>query len=198
MTGALGLTLAAFVLALAACGDDDGSSAATAPPDPVPTDPAPSDRTDPTDLAPTDPAPTETEVSVTIEPQSPKPPPPPTLPGATNPAVPAETSGPPGTGPPQGVDDAASAAIEDLAGRIGVDRSAITVDTDERVTWRDGSLGCPQPGMAYTQALVPGRRLVLAGGGRTYAYHGTRTGPLTYCVMPHPNGTAPGDTGSDD
>lgn len=33
----------------------------------------------------------------------------------------------------------------------------------ESVTWPDGSLGCPAPGMMYTQALVPGFRVRLQG-----------------------------------
>ena len=34
------------------------------------------------------------------------------------------------------------------------------------VTWSDGSAGCPEPGMMYTQALVPGYRIVLQAGDR--------------------------------
>lgn len=37
-----------------------------------------------------------------------------------------------------------------------IDESKITVLSSERVTWNDGSLGCPMPGRCYTQALVPG------------------------------------------
>lgn len=89
------------------------------------------------------------------------------------------------------------AAIEDLAGRFGVEPASITVTADERVTWRDGSIGCPQPGVGYTQALVPGRRLILASGGETYAYHGARAGSLMYCESPDPNGAIPGGRGTD-
>ena len=35
----------------------------------------------------------------------------------------------------------------------------------EEVTWRDGSRGCAQPGMAYTQALIDGSRITLRAGG---------------------------------
>ena len=41
----------------------------------------------------------------------------------------------------------------------------VTVVSYEDVTWPDGALGCPEPGMSYTQALVPGARLVLEADG---------------------------------
>ena len=39
---------------------------------------------------------------------------------------------------------------------LGVDASEVEVVSVEEVTWRDGSRGCAQPGMAYTQALIDG------------------------------------------
>jgi hypothetical protein len=68
-------------------------------------------------------------------------------------------------------------ATADLASRLEVDSADIEVISVEEVTWRDGSLGCPEPGMFYTQALVDGTRIVLGAGGRSYHYHagGNRT-----------------------
>lgn len=57
----------------------------------------------------------------------------------------------------------------DLADR-GVDAAALTVVGSDAVTWPDGSLGCPEPGMAYTQALVEGMRVVVEVAGATYDY----------------------------
>ena len=62
-------------------------------------------------------------------------------------------------------------ARADLAARLG-SADAIVVVAVEDVTWRDGSLGCPQPGMSYTQALVDGYRIELSDGTTTYFYHG--------------------------
>jgi len=59
----------------------------------------------------------------------------------------------------------------DLAERLGVEPEEIEVVTAERVTWPDGSLGCPEPGMSYTQALVEGSRVVLGHDDRVYVYH---------------------------
>ncbi len=62
-------------------------------------------------------------------------------------------------------------ARADLANRLDVEESSVQVAVAESVTWSDGSLGCPQPGMFYTQALVDGSRVVLEHGGRFFAYH---------------------------
>ncbi|MFQ3662166.1 MAG: hypothetical protein SNJ69_07190 [Chloroflexaceae bacterium] len=77
-----------------------------------------------------------------------------------------------------------AAAIADLAQRTGADPGAITIVSAEAVTWNDGALGCPQPGMAYTQALVDGYRLILSLNGVTYAYHAAVRGDFFYCERP--------------
>jgi outer membrane lipoprotein SlyB len=61
-----------------------------------------------------------------------------------------------------------SAITADLAGR-GV-TEAFTVVKAVSITWRDGSLGCPEPGKMYTQALVPGAQIVVAVGATEYDY----------------------------
>jgi hypothetical protein len=71
------------------------------------------------------------------------------------------------------------AARADAARLTGLEPGAIEVVSAEPVTWRDGSLGCPQPGRLYTMALVPGYRVVLRVQGRQYDYHaGARGAPL--------------------
>ena len=37
-------------------------------------------------------------------------------------------------------------------------------------TWNDGSLGCPQPGELYTQALVDGFQVLLEVDGEEFDY----------------------------
>lgn len=66
---------------------------------------------------------------------------------------------------------AQDAAIADLAQRLGVAPEEVTVAFTEAVTWRDGSLGCSETGMMYTQALVEGSRIVLEAEGQRYEYH---------------------------
>jgi hypothetical protein len=75
-------------------------------------------------------------------------------------------------------------AIQDLANRLDVLSDEIKVIRAENVTWRDGSLGCPQKGMMYTQALISGTLVVLGSGGVEYEYHsGSGRDPL-YCAIP--------------
>jgi hypothetical protein len=65
------------------------------------------------------------------------------------------------------------AAMVDLASRLP-DDTLIGVIAAHELTWPDGSLGCPEPGMAYTQALVEGYRIELVAGTDAYEYHGAR------------------------
>ena len=69
----------------------------------------------------------------------------------------------------------------DLAARPEVEESSIEVLSAELMTWPDGSLGCPQPGMFYTQALVEGSRVLLRSGETTYPYHAGDNGEPFLC-----------------
>jgi hypothetical protein len=64
------------------------------------------------------------------------------------------------------------AAIADASERFGVPEAEVAVAGALRVVWSDGSLGCPEDGMMYTQALVPGYLLTLEIAGQRVAYHG--------------------------
>lgn len=72
-------------------------------------------------------------------------------------------------------------AKQDLAKRLSTESSQIELVSFQPVTWPDGSLGCPQPGMLYTQALVEGYRIQLRVAGRVYEYHGAGTGAPVLC-----------------
>lgn len=60
------------------------------------------------------------------------------------------------------------------------DAASLAVDAED-VTWSDGSIGCPRPGMMYTQALVPGWRLVVRDEARERTYHASRRGSWLQC-----------------
>lgn len=84
-------------------------------------------------------------------------------------AAPGEAGGEP---PPlTGEDQETQLAKADLAERLEIDVGDIEVVRREAVVWSDGSLGCPQPGRMYTQALVEGTYMELRAGGTIYAYH---------------------------
>jgi hypothetical protein len=74
--------------------------------------------------------------------------------------------------------------FEDLSERLGVEIEKIEVVKAEAVEWSDGSLGCPQPGQFYTQALVNGYWLILEVGAATYDYRASERGSFILCEQP--------------
>ncbi len=72
---------------------------------------------------------------------------------------------------PGGAETIVDLAKADLAQRLAVETSAITLVSYEEVVWSDSSLGCPQPGMAYLQVPKDGSLVVLEFESRTYDYH---------------------------
>lgn len=113
--------------------------------------------------------------------------PPPTTSAET--MVIAETD-PPSTepAPPDGgaVGTDEAQAIADLAARLGVDPAAITTVSVENVTWRDGSIGCPEDGVNYIQVLTDGVRVVLEFDGTSYQYHSGGGQGVFLCAKPEP------------
>ncbi|MFI5622464.1 hypothetical protein ACIA03_03270 [Nocardioides sp. NPDC051685] len=112
-----------------------------------------------------------------------------TDPGANVSDVPTSTT------PTPAEDPKVAAAIADLAKRQGVKTDEITVVSNDKVTWRDGSLGCPEPGKMYTMVLTDGVRVVLEAAGKTYEYHGGESGPVAFCE--NPQQPVPGKASSD-
>lgn len=84
---------------------------------------------------------------------------------------PFQTAGPmnPSGTPATPSADQLKAISVDLAGR-GV-TGELSVVKSVAITWSDGSLGCPEPGKFYTQALVPGMQVVVRVAGLQYDYH---------------------------
>lgn len=116
-----------------------------------------------------------------------------TPPATSPPAAPVPSTNPVTTGSPEDLrgDDPdlsplAAAAVADLVERTDGEPEDVTVTTFEQVTWPDGSLGCPEPGMSYTQALVEGWRLILSHGDILYAYHAGGDGDPFLCDNPLP------------
>ncbi len=107
--------------------------------------------------------------------------------------IPATTKAVPTTQPPAGEgdapvyetgDDPVAFAISDLAHRLGIDEDEVVFVEQVEVVWRDGSIGCPQPGMSYTQALVDGSRIVLEVDGDEYFYHQAASRAPFWCENP--------------
>ena len=69
----------------------------------------------------------------------------------------------------------------DAAQRAGVTLDQVKVLTVESVTWSDGSLGCPEPGMMYTQALARGYRVRVDAAGTLLLYHAGAHDTFVHC-----------------
>lgn len=78
----------------------------------------------------------------------------------------------------------AEEAVADLAGHLDVDAEWIEIVSIETGVWSDGSIGCPQPGELYTQAIVPGIRVTLMAGDQTYFYHQSGSEAPFRCETP--------------
>jgi hypothetical protein len=102
----------------------------------------------------------------------------------TTPGSPGSDASVPGTLPPGGSD--VERAIADAARRSGVDPGDVDVVSDDEVTWRDSSAGCPQKGMQYLQVITDGRRIVLVVGARRFEYHSGGSRDLFFCADPQP------------
>jgi len=76
----------------------------------------------------------------------------------------------------------------DLAGRLSIDEGQIEVVDVRDVAWRDGSLGCPQPDMMYTQVIINGMKIILSVDGEEYHYHSGGNSEAFYCETPDPDG----------
>jgi len=69
----------------------------------------------------------------------------------------------------------------DLARRLGIELDSVALSGASPVNWRTGALGCPEPGMNYTQALVPGFLIFLKVGNEAHGYHAKVGGEPFYC-----------------
>jgi len=119
-----------------------------------------------------------------------------TLPKPTPSLPPVETV-PPSEPPPAVTGevpaDLMEAIMADAESRMTT-KGALTVVRAESVTWSDGSLGCPEPGVMYTQALVDGYWVVLDAGGSQMDYRASSRGSFKLCenslgVPPPSDGT---------
>ncbi len=72
-------------------------------------------------------------------------------------------------------------AKEDLAGRLSVSVDDIELVEAQSVIWPDSSMGCPKPGMAYTQIQHDGLLIRLRVGDRIYEYHSGGGRPPFLC-----------------
>jgi hypothetical protein len=104
--------------------------------------------------------------------------------GVTKPARPPERVQKP-TEPPvtdEVPQDLVARMRADLAGKVGDSKAtAARIVQSQAVQWPDGAMGCPEPGMMYTQALVPGYRVRFQVDDEIYSYHAAQGGSFKLC-----------------
>jgi hypothetical protein len=83
------------------------------------------------------------------------------------------------------------AVVADAAKRFAVAESAVVLVRAEQVTWGDGSLGCPERGVYYTQNLVPGYVIVAKTESGELTYHTDAREQARSCASPPPRATQP-------
>jgi hypothetical protein len=59
-------------------------------------------------------------------------------------------------------------ALRAVADALGIAPTDARVISSEAQDFPDGSLGCPQPGMAYAQVITPGHRVLVEADGRRF------------------------------
>lgn len=85
-------------------------------------------------------------------------------------------------------------AKNDLAGRLSIPVTQIILIDARSVIWPDSSIGCPQPGMLYTDVLTPGYLILLSANSRDYEFHAGKGPQVIYCENPtHPVPGTPDD-----
>ena len=67
-----------------------------------------------------------------------------------------------------------SAALVHVTDALDIELASVTIVNVKHKLWPDASLGLPEPGVAYVQALTPGYVMQIQAGGRTFTVH---TGP---------------------
>lgn len=110
--------------------------------------------------------------------------------GANGPSREPSASPADGSGEPVATGDSSLPAsitdsiVADAATRLGVDPAAVTIVEANAQTFPDGSLGCPEPGMMYTQALVDGYQVIVEANGTRLDYRGSQAGTFRICQSP--------------
>ena len=96
--------------------------------------------------------------------------------------TPAPTSTPQSVRADSQVPEGILAPILKEAARVAnVPPQQLTIVRAEAVVWNDGSLGCPEPGMEYTQALINGYWVVIKAAAQTYDFRVDRGGSFRLC-----------------
>lgn len=109
----------------------------------------------------------------------------PTPPGPVSVASAVPVSPVSGLGPassPTPDSQAVVAAVQQAAAvQVGASPADVHVEQVEAHQWGDSSLGCPRPGLQYSQVVTDGYLIVVSAGGKTLEYHSDARGRVVLC-----------------
>jgi hypothetical protein len=92
------------------------------------------------------------------------------------------------TAPAVSIPAQANAAVEQArqaaATKAGVALASVTVTSVTAVNWPTSALGCPQPGIMYSQLVTPGYKIVVSANGQSFEYHSDRGSNVVTCPTP--------------
>jgi hypothetical protein len=71
--------------------------------------------------------------------------------------------------------------LKEAAALAKVAHEKLVILRAQPVVWNDGSLGCPEPGAMYIQALVKGYWVVIDAAGKTYDFRVDNAGRFRLC-----------------
>jgi hypothetical protein len=80
--------------------------------------------------------------------------------------------------------DLLQTVVADAAARASVEPGDVRISKAQPMSWSDGSLGCPQPDMFYTQAVVEGYWVVVEAGGQSWDYRSGSQRDFRLCEDP--------------
>jgi len=109
----------------------------------------------------------------------------------TAPALPTQGDNPQSTPDLPGLTSLIGMAKQDLAMRMSIPLTEISVKVAEEVIWPDSSLGCGKPGAEYLQVPTPGFCISLEAAGQIYYYHTNTTSQIVLCSQRPPFGISP-------
>jgi len=83
---------------------------------------------------------------------------------------------------PSNEDQVLTLAIEVLSKELNVPPSEISLIHQSKFNWPNSALGCPKPGIAYTQSIVPGHLVLLKHQQSQFRVH-TGNGRALVCKL---------------
>jgi hypothetical protein len=89
------------------------------------------------------------------------------------------------------LEEAALRARAELAAELQTDEGNLKLVSSQPVTWKDASVGCPEPDQGYAQVLTEGYLVVFEYDGEQYEVHQAVDDDPLVCLEPASEGFIP-------